>query len=70
MKTITISDDVYEKLKALKKPGESFSDVLRRILEGRERPLTEFYGVLRGSTALRELMDSHLATRQMARERS
>jgi predicted CopG family antitoxin len=30
-KTISITDDVYERLKAMKTPGESFSDELRRL---------------------------------------
>ncbi len=30
-KTISIMDDVYERIKTLKAPGESFSDILRRI---------------------------------------
>ncbi len=34
-KTIMVSDDVYELLKKMKLPGESFSDVIRRsILRG------------------------------------
>lgn len=32
-KTITIADDVYDSLKSLKEPGESFSDVARRLTE-------------------------------------
>lgn len=32
-KTITIGDDVYEALRSLKEPGESFSDVARRLTE-------------------------------------
>jgi len=35
-KSIMVSDDVYEALKKAKLPGESFSDVIRRLL--RERP--------------------------------
>ena len=32
-KTISIMDDIYDKLKALKLPDESFSDELRRLTE-------------------------------------
>ena len=31
-KTLTIMDDVYDKLKTLKRPEESFSDELRRLV--------------------------------------
>lgn len=32
-KTLTIKDDVYEKLIAVKDPGESFSDLFARLVE-------------------------------------
>jgi predicted CopG family antitoxin len=31
VKTITIKDTVYEELKAMKEPGESFSDLFERL---------------------------------------
>lgn len=33
VKTITIKEEVYEKLKALKREGESFSDLLEGLAE-------------------------------------
>ncbi len=42
-KTISIMDDVYERLKALKSPDESFSDTLRRITSSRA-DIMEFAG--------------------------
>ncbi len=30
-KTISVSDEAYARLKAMKKPGESFSDVINRL---------------------------------------
>lgn len=32
-----VSDDVYERLKRIKRPGESFSDVIRRLLKYKPR---------------------------------
>ena len=43
VKTITVTEDAYVALAALKKKGESFSDVIRRITRG-SRSLLEFAG--------------------------
>lgn len=43
-KTISLTDDAYHRLKQMKKPGESFSDVVRR-LTGRE-DLMRFAGTI------------------------
>lgn len=43
-RTISVSDEAYARLKALKKPGESFSDTINR-LTSRKR-LSEIAGVL------------------------
>lgn len=48
-KTISLADDAYEKLKAHKREGESFSDVVRRLAGG--VTLSEYYGVLDEDTA-------------------
>ena len=42
-KTIAVSDDVYQLLRKVKLPGESFSDVIRRGL-GHGVKLTDIYG--------------------------
>jgi len=36
-KVIMVSDDVYESLRRIKRPGESFSDVIRRLLRQKPR---------------------------------
>ena len=44
VKTITITEEAYRKLARLKREGESFSDVINRVLSGRS--LLEFAGRL------------------------
>lgn len=48
-KTISLSEDAYERLKRLKGEGESFSDVVRRIT-GKVN-LRDFHGVLKEGAA-------------------
>lgn len=48
-KTISLSEDAYERLRAMKREGESFSDVVRRLTSGVR--LTEFHGALSVGTA-------------------
>jgi predicted CopG family antitoxin len=43
-KNIAISDEVYQRLKALKKPGESFTEVIERMT--RSRGILELSGIL------------------------
>jgi len=42
-KVIMVSDEIYEKLKRMKRPGESFSDVIGRLLSYKPR-LSEIAG--------------------------
>lgn len=68
-KTISLAEDAYERLKAKKRAGESFSDVVRRLTTDVE--LDEFFGALSDETAdeveavveqrRREQDDSHRA---------
>lgn len=46
VKTITITLEAYEALLRLKRPGESFSDVILRLVRGR-RSLMDLAGVWR-----------------------
>lgn len=48
-KVISLSNEAYETLKASKKPGESFSDVVLRIAKPKKkRSLLEFSGTWEG----------------------
>jgi predicted CopG family antitoxin len=48
-KNIAISDEAYQRLKALKKPGESFTEVIERMT--RSRGVLELAGTLSGGQA-------------------
>lgn len=62
-KTISLADDAYEKLRAHKREGESFSDVVRRLAGG--VTLSEYHGVLEEDTA--DELEEILASRRDAR---
>ncbi len=48
-KTLTISEEAYEALANLKKEGESFTELVKRITAPlKKRKLSEFAGVLSG----------------------
>jgi predicted CopG family antitoxin len=57
VKTISLEEGVYRKLLAEKRPGESFSDVVRRLLEAAQPPPGEHEGAEKplSSAELRKL---------------
>lgn len=69
MKTITIRDDLYKELARRKREGESFSDVIERLLRGSKINIEEYFGCLKDSTLLRELETSTKRLRESARFR-
>jgi predicted CopG family antitoxin len=50
-KNIAISDEAYQRLKALKKPGESFTELIERMT--RSRGILELSGILSNQEASR-----------------
>jgi len=46
-KSLTITEEAYDKLKARKRPGESFTDVVLR-LSGSERDIWKGFGAYEG----------------------
>jgi len=57
-KNISISEEAYERLAALKKPNESFTEVVNRLT--RKRSILELVGVLtekEGEVITKEIME-------------
>ncbi len=63
VKTITVTEDAYRRLKACKAGEESFSEVILRLT--RRRPLSDFLGILspEAADAIREAIDEDRARR-------
>lgn len=60
-KNISLADDAYEALASLKKPGESFSDVARRLArESPRRSIMEFAGSWKISRAEAERIKARI----------
>lgn len=69
MKTISIRDDVYEKLLRLKLEGEGFSDVIEKLLTRKGLSIEEYFGCLRDSSILDGLTEYSKKLRRSARLR-
>lgn len=50
-RTVALADDAYEALARLKKPGQSFSDVVRELAANARPRLREVTGLARGDQA-------------------
>lgn len=68
-KTISLSEDAYERLKNMKRENESFSDVVRRLCTPIK--LRDFYGVLSPESAasLENTIEEARRTHREERER-
>ena len=56
-KTLSIKEDVYNRLKSLKREGESFSDEVDRVTKGRE-DYTEGFGRWKGSDLKKTIQEN------------
>ncbi|ADC65191.1 Protein of unknown function DUF217 [Ferroglobus placidus DSM 10642] len=68
MKTISIRDDVYKRLAEMKEEGESFSDVIEKLLKKKNTNIKKYFGVLKDSEVLDEI-EKILEMRRSARLR-
>lgn len=57
MKTITIRDETHQALLRLKDEGDSFSDVIDRLIEEKTGDIRKFAGVLKDSKVLDSLVE-------------
>ena len=55
MKTISIRDDIYEKLASMKEEGESFSDAIEKLLRRKSGNIRKYFGALKDSEILDEV---------------
>jgi len=68
VKTITVTEDAYESLKALKEKNESFSEAIRRI--AKRKSIWDFVGALSAESgarlehAIRERRQVHVKSRE------
>jgi len=69
VKTITITESAYRRLKSRKLGDESFSDVILRLTK--RRPLSDFVGILspESADAIRRAIDSDRELRRKVDER-
>ncbi|MBI4176031.1 MAG: antitoxin VapB family protein [Candidatus Aenigmarchaeota archaeon] len=69
-KVISLSDKAYEALKGLKKPGDSFSDVVLSIAKDTRKGILQFSGRWHGSREeMDEIFSRVLSERKKSRPR-
>lgn len=69
-KVISLSDDAYDDLKALKKENESFSKVVRRITsEEKRKNLLKLAGAWKDSPEMDKIMKEIIEERHKTKER-
>jgi len=68
-KVISLSEKAYETLKSMKKPGESFSDVVIRVADKeKKKSILEFAGTWKGDDA-DEILAQIMKDREQAKSR-
>jgi predicted CopG family antitoxin len=69
-KTLSIRDETYTQLKDAKLEGESFSDVIDRLLKKKEENLSGYFGALKDKEFLEELDEDSRKIRELSRLRT
>jgi predicted CopG family antitoxin len=69
-KTLSIRDETYTQLKDAKLEGESFSDVIDRLLKKKEGNLSGYFGALKDKEFLEELDEDSRKIRELSRLRT
>ena len=62
---ISITEDIYDKLKILKKDNESFSDVIRNLVN--EKDISSCYGLWKGDSETVEFIRNEAIKARKAR---
>ena len=70
VKIISLADDAYEGLKTMKKGGESFSDVVRRVVEKEKgKTFLDLAGAWKGDKEISKIFKGVLDDRKNSRLR-
>jgi len=69
-KTVSLSEEAYEKLRRAKKEGESFSQLILRLIDRRtDLPILEFAGAFEESSKEWELIEKQIYERRKEKSR-
>jgi predicted CopG family antitoxin len=69
-KTLSIRDETYTMLKSAKLEGESFSDVIDRLLKKEKGELSVYFGALKDEELLDGLEEDSRKIRELSRFRA
>jgi predicted CopG family antitoxin len=69
MKTISLREETYNHLIALKENNESFSDLIDDLLKTKRNDFRKYFGALKGNKVLDEISEFSKISRQQARQR-
>ena len=68
-KTLSIREETYEVLKGEKREGESFSDVIDRLMRREKFNLKDYFGAIKDEELLRGLEEDSRKIRELSRSR-